>query len=318
MERASDDESEYPLGSRLLVFTIALVLALGLWSLVNLSREYNLNINMPLTVGNMPAEKALTRSLPSTVTVSITGEGWQLINLYNNPPQIYVDVTNEEVDLFEQVQQQMNAAPNLTVQKVQPLSLRINLEDKVQKKIPVISRVSLSFEDQYGLVGEPRLQPDSVTVSGASSLLKDLKEWQTDSVHIDGVEQDLQQEVELRQSGLLLDISPTTVTLLAEVAQYTEGETRVFVEARNMPQGRTVTFSPSFINVKYNVPITEYTEVRDMASPFMAYVDYEQIQQDSSGFVVPRIEKSVDEKYHVQVRSFQPAEVSYFMVIDND
>ncbi|MGK7370363.1 MAG: CdaR family protein [Candidatus Halalkalibacterium sp. M3_1C_030] len=302
---------------KIVVFVVAFILALCLWLMVNLSRDYNLNVNLPIVLGNMPAEQALTEELPSHATVSISGEGWQLINIYNNPPQVYVDVSQNEINLYEQVQKQINANPDLSVQKVQPLFLNLDMESRVTKKIPVVSNVQVTFEDQYNFAGEPVLEPDSVTISGAGSVIRDIEQWETEPVQFEEVESDISATVALKETEALYNITPAEVTYNAKVAQYTEGEVRVNVEPRNMPSGRNVTFSPSFVTIKYNVPVDQYSEVQNLSKPFSAYITYQQIREDSTGFVVPNIENTAPTQYNLNIRSFQPSSVSYFMVLNN-
>ena len=302
---------------RIVVFIVALVLAICLWLMINLSRDYNLNINLPVELGNIPADQSLAEDLPSFATVSITGEGWKLINIYNNPPPIYVDVIEDEINLFDQIQQQMNTQPNVMVQKVQPLTISPELEERVTKKVPVISNATVNFSGQYGFVNTPSLSPDSITINGAGSLLQGIDSWPTDSVQLNNINEDISETISLQEPGNLIQLSDTEITYEAEVEQYTEGETRVFIQTHNLPSGRSVSFSPSFITVKYNVPIDEYSEVRDLQNLFTAYVDYSQLQRDSSGFIEPQIELLTGESYNVKIRSSQPESVSYFMVLDN-
>lgn len=302
---------------KVLVFIIAFVMALCLWLIVNLSRDYNINVNLPISLGNMPEDRALSEELPRFATVSITGEGWKLINIYNNPPQIFVDVTRDEINLYDQVQQQMNATPDLNVMKVQPLLLNLELEDRISKKVPIVSRVDVNFRDQYDFVDEPRLNPDSVTVSGAASLVRDIDQWATDSVQISNVRADLAEAISLKEPPALLELSLDEVTYVGDVAQYTEGESRITIQTRGLPRGRSVSYSPSAITVRYDVPIGEYAEVSELQNLLTAYVNYSQLRTDSTGFVVPNIERTANSEYHIKIRSFQPGEVSYFMVVGN-
>lgn len=301
---------------RIVVFVVALILALCLWLMVNLSREYNLNIDLPIAVGVVPQDKALAEDLPEHATVSVSGEGWKLINLYNNPPSIRVDVSKPEINVYDQVQQQMNMLPNITVQKVQPLILNVQLEERMSRSVPVRPRVEVSFQEQYDFVSKPSIQPDSITVAGARSLVNNVTEWPTDSVHFRKVEGDLSRPVPLKNPGELISLSRQKVQYNARVSQFTEGEVKVDIRARNMPVGKGVSFSPSSITVKYNVPLEEYAEVQKI-EPFNAYITYSQIQQDSSGFLTPQIEASTG-KYHIEVRSFQPRRVAYFKILGNN
>lgn len=317
--KKSDEDDIAGMGrERIIVFIVAFILALCLWLMVNLSRDFNLNIELPIQLGTIPADKALVEELPETATVSVSGEGWTLINLYNNPPSINIDVNEEEVNLHDQVQQQMNVLASIEIQKVQPLILDVNLEDRTSKTVPVQSNVEVSFRDQYDFVDSSDINPDSVSLSGASSLLQDVEEWPTDSVHIEDVADNLSRSIPLQEPGELLQLSRDEVTYTATVAQYTEGEAKVNINTRNFPQGRLVSFSPTSITVKYDVPIDEYTELEDENPEdlFNVYVDYSQIVEDSSGFLTPQIEVSTDD-YHIKVRSFQPRRIAYFMILGN-
>lgn len=313
-----EEEGNFEENSRgkIVVFSIAFVLSLCLWLMVNLSRDYNLSVNLPIQLGNMPEDQALTEKLPESATVSISGEGWKLINIYNNPPPVFVDVSESEINLYDQVREQMNANPDLNVQKVQPLILSLEMEEKVSKKVPVVSKVKVGFEEQYDITGAPVLEPDSVEISGAASILQDINRWETVAYEIEDVDEDISTSISLKEPDALISVTPVSVTYNAEVAQFTEGEVRVTIEARNMPVDRSVSFSPSYVNVSFDVPVDQYAAVQNLAKPFVAYVTYDQLLRDTSGSIVPNVEKSESVDLDIRLRSFQPNQVSYFTILD--
>ena len=313
--RKSNEEEMAEMGrERIVVFVVALILALCLWLMVNLSLVYNLNVELPISLGSVPQDQALAEDYPDHATVSLSGEGWKLINLYNNPPGVTINVSDSEVNMFDQVQQQMNAHPAISVQKVQPLILTLELEERITKKVPVRSAVDVSFREQYDFLDSVSIEPDSVTISGARSLVRNITEWRTDSVSIDGVASDLSRTVSLQDPGKLINLSREQVNYSARVAQFTEGEVKVAIDTRDAPSGRSISYSPSTITVKYDVPIDEYADVQD-TTPFNVFVSYSQIEKDASGFVTPQIEKANGD-HHIKLRSFQPRRVAYFMVLD--
>ncbi|HLR32255.1 MAG TPA: hypothetical protein VK074_07185, partial [Fodinibius sp.] len=182
IQKSDEDEIADVGRERIVVFAVSLILAVCFWFMVNLSIDYNLNIELPLVTAGIPEDQALVQQPPETATVSISGEGWKLIRLYNNPPAINLNVTSSEVNLYDQVQRQINATSEVNVQKVQPLILTLDMEERVSKKVPVQPIFSLSFVQQYGFTEEPTVQPDSVTISGAASLIENITEWPTDSL----------------------------------------------------------------------------------------------------------------------------------------
>lgn len=300
---------------KVVVFVVAFILALCLWLMVNLSRDYTLNINIPIELGNIPSDQALTEELPNFATVSVTGEGWQLIQLYNNPTPLFIDVRQSEVNLFDQVRQQMNTRPGISVQKVQPLTISLELEERVSRRVPVVPDVELDFRERFGLLGEASFSPDSVKVTGAASIVDTLSGWRTEPVRISGIDTDLNQPIELMEAGELLSVSPETVTYRADIAEYTEGEVRVPISTRNLPSGRTVSYSPSALTVRFDIPIGQYARALDRV-PFSAYVGYTQILQDSTGYVSPELEVNEGD-LNIRLRSHSPSEVAYFIVINN-
>lgn len=317
MLKKSDEESSSGLGrEKIVVFTVSFILAFCLWLLVNLSRDFNLDINLPISVANVPQDQALREPLPETATVGISGEGWKLINFYNNPPPIDVNITDSEINLYDQVRQNMNALPDINVQKVQPLILSVNLEEKVSKKVPVVSHIELSFRDQFSLLDSASFQPDSITITGASSLVENIRAWPTDSLVISDISGDISRNVSLKEPEELISLEQSLVNFTAPVAQFTEGEVRVKVDTRNLPITSNVSFSPSSISVKFDVPIANYADLEG-ADLFDAYIPYDDLMEDSTGFVRPKIELKQEVDYPIKIRSFQPNRVAYFMVLDS-
>lgn len=298
---------------RIIVFVVAFILAVCFWFMVNLNRIYNLNVDVPIQSGEVPQDQALAQELPETASVSVTGEGWKLLSFYNNPPSVNVDVTASQVNLYDQVQGQVKAMSNVNVSKVQPLILTLDLEPRTSKTVPVRPVLDVSFEGQYGFIGQPELQPDSITISGASSLLDSITDWPTDSLKMNSVARDISQLVKLKSSKLIT-LSQQEVQFTGTVSQFTEGEATVPINTRNFPTERSISYSPSSITVTFDVPISEYANVEG-EQLFRAYLNYQQIETDSTGYVKPNIEQ-VSGNNHIKIRSFKPQQVAYFLVLD--
>lgn len=301
---------------KIIVFIIAFLLALGLWFLVNMSRNYNLDIKMPLKLGNIPEDKALASDLPKTATVNLQGEGWKLVSLYNNPPEIYLNVTDDEINLHEQVREQLSTLPTVTVLKVSPVMVDVELDGKVSKKVPVVSDLEVSFQDQFNFLESPRLEPDSVVIRGSSKRLEKIDSISTQSVDLDRISDDIDQRVPLVKPGNRIGLSTSSVRYYARVAEFTEGESTVEVVARHVPPDKQVTFSPSMVSIRYEVPIKEYKETSE-TNPFAAYVTYQKINNDSTGYVEPHVEVT-NQNLHVKIRSYQPDKLSYYHVLGSN
>lgn len=312
--RSEDSDSIYAENrEKVVAFSIAFIISLCLWFIVNLSRDFNVTIQVPIRIANVPEDEMVSSDIPETASVNLSGEGWNIISVYNNPPSVLVTAQSQNVNLADQMRNQINAFSELNIIQVQPTRLTIETEQKATKKVPVVNNIRLNMQEQFGLLNEPVITPDSVTVSGAESKLGDIEQWMTAEIQINDVISDISRRVSLETPDPGLTLDPVTVNFEAQVAEFTEAEVRVPIRTRNLPAGRAVTYNPSFIQVRFDVPLDQYSNIQG-TRPFRAYVDYSVIEQDSSGRIAPEVEV-VKTDFHIRLRSFQPPRVSYFRVV---
>lgn len=300
---------------RIVVFIGAYIMAVSLWFIVNLSGSFNITINIPIEPGNLPPDMALTEEFPEFVQANISGEGWELLNLYNDPPLVIVNIEDREINLFEQVRQRLSYMQNIDVAKVQPLVLTMEMEPKVSKKVPVKVNTQLTFEPRFGLVGDPVVQPDSITITGAESNIREITEWEVkDTLKLSGIRDDVSMELNLHESVGVISLSENTIRYKADVSEFTEGEVSVYIRTRDLPRGQNVNYNPSSVTIRFDVPIEQYSAVSKIR-PYEVYVPYSKIVEDSTGFVTPDIQQTAED-FELKLRSFQPKAVAYFTVLD--
>jgi len=313
LEETEDEEDKLFTRHKVFAFTFAMLFSVALWFIVNMGRDYNMTMMLPIEITNLPEDIALSSEVPDNAAVSVSGEGWSLFNLYINPPRVTLNVDAQQVNMFEQVRQQISSMSDVSVMQVDPMFLEIETEMRVSKKVPVESEVEINTGNQFGVLGPAQITPDSVTVTGPASRVENVLSWKTEDTAVNDVNSDLEMTVDLQVPGPGITIIPSTVTLQADIAEFTEAEVRIPVRSRGLPSGRAVTFSPSSIVVKYDVPLEHYNDVQSIR-PFVAFVDFERLQQDTTGLITPELEKVTDE-YDVRLRSFQPTRVSYFNIV---
>ncbi|MBO6537027.1 MAG: hypothetical protein JJ966_12440 [Balneolaceae bacterium] len=312
----TDLDSRAARRERIAVYIVAFLMALSLWFIVNLNNDYRITINIPVETGEIPEEMALVDGLPEFLQVEVSGDGWKLVSLYNNPPEIPIDVVEGEVNLFDQVRQRFNVEQDVNVIKVQPLIIDIALEPKISKKIPIRLATDLSFVDRYGLVSEPEFKPDSLTITGAASQIEEINEWIIeDTLFLENVREDVDQLVSVSSTDPLLEVDVDEIRFSANVSEFTEGEVSVYIRTRGLPRGSIINYNPSIVTIRFDVPIEQYAEVQRQR-PYEVYVPYQEILEDSTGFVTPDIEL-VATQYNIKLRSFQPKAVAYFSVLDD-
>jgi YbbR domain-containing protein len=311
---ASESRSTFTKREKVMVVGVAYLLAIGLWFMVNMDREFTTTFTLPVVLGELPDARSLQQPIPESVDVTVNGSGWKLMNLAGNLPTIVLDVRKAEVDVLTAARDLIATTDGLSVIRVQPFVLTVRLDERITKRVPVESRLSIEFRNRYNQVGPVRLFPDSIDIAGARAIVDTIRSWPTEASEIDGVREALDLTLTLQEAPYILQLSHNQVRLEADVAEYTEGEARIPIRVRGQPRNRDVVFSPASVVVKYDVPIDEYSRSLSQVL-FAAYVPYAMAASDSTGFVIPQIERT-ESALHIRIRSHQPRTVSYYHVVN--
>jgi YbbR domain-containing protein len=312
---AEETETQFMRQEKVIVFIAAYIMAICLWFIVNLNGSFSININIPVEPGNIPDNMALTEDLPEFVQVGVSGDGWQLLNLYNDPPTVVINIEESEINFFDQVRQRLSYLQDIDIAKVQPLFLSVNMEPKMSKQVPVKINTDFTFQNRFGLVREPSFSPDSITITGAESKISDITEWEVqDTLKLIDVRDDISATLQLENSEGVISLSENVISYQADVSEFTEGETTVYIRTRGLPRGQNVNYNPSSVTIKFDVPIEQFADV-EKVRPYEVYVAYSKILEDETGFVTPDIEQTA-EQFELRLRSFQPKAVAYFTVLN--
>ncbi|MFB6247089.1 MAG: CdaR family protein [Salinibacter sp.] len=245
-------------------------------------------MSFPVEVMGVAEDQALTQRPPSSVTVQLTGSGMDLIRLAFNPPVIEVSAAQGTIDVQKALR--LPRASDAQVLSVQPSTVNLELEPRMKKRLPVRSHVDVRLASTYELIDEPTLRPDSVTVSGAQSVVSSLTGWPTDSLVLKNVQDTVRREVALKDtlSGLVTR-STDQVTMTIRTGRFAEETREVKVEVTGVPAGQDlVALQPSTIRIRYRVLFDQLFASR-RSSEFFATVSYSQIRSDTTGSVRPRI-----------------------------
>jgi hypothetical protein len=258
-----------------------------LWFTFSMRETYTQFFDFPTEVQDVPPGQALSELPPRTVRVQVEGEGIQLLRLYYNPPTVVLDASRDEIDL-----QVLTAelAGNVRHESVAPASILIRKEERITRKLPIRPRLRLDLESGFEVVGPIHVSPDSVTISGAASIVNRMNAWPTEPVEQPTVRDTVRTRVALSDtlSGLVT-IDVPTVAVRADVLRFTSGSRVIEVRVADEPGGDTFTFEPPTTTVTYNVPISQYDQAQD-TDDFYAYVPYHEILSDTTGNVYPLIE----------------------------
>lgn len=273
--------------SKGMVITICVLISTLLWLTFTLQELYTATLELPVKIANLPADQALAVAPPATVRVQVRGEGYPLVQLYFNPPSLTLDARQERIDLSTV---DLVLPRGVIVESITPPIIELRKEPRVERRLPVALRVTLETPPTHDLLYPPRLEPDSVTVSGAVSILQNLTAWPTVSMRLTDVRDVLKLRVPLADTlHTLVTVFPEAIWLYAQAVPFTEGVRELPVRVTGIPPAeRAVTLEPSVVRVQFRVPLAQY-EAAMQAPDFYATVSYETIRTDTTGRVRPLV-----------------------------
>ncbi len=295
---------------RWIAIFLSVFVAFALWFSFSMQESYSVVVEMPLVVSNLPEGQALRRLPTPTARVTVQGEGWELFGLRRRPPVLQINAQEERFDVFSAASEGSRLPPGVSVQSVVPGVIEPDLEPRIERALPIRPRTQLAMASLYEMLGEPTVEPDTVVVSGARSIINSLDAWPTELVVREDVGASFTTPVALSDTlaGLVV-LSLDEVVLSASVALFTEATRELEVRTEGTPPGdNPVRLIPSKVTVTYSVPLDEF-ERAQVSERFYAVVDYASAINDTTGTVQPILH--VPQELHVRNARISPRRLEY-------
>lgn len=308
-----DDEAERRSPDALAV-AVSILVAVVLWFTFSMREDFTVEADVALAVARLPEGQALAARPPPTARATFRGEGWTLLALTRARSTVALVADGPGVDLVRAVSASGLPA-GVRVENVRPRAVDLVLEPRVERRIPIRLDERIGTAPSFGLLRAPRLLPDSVTVTGAASVVRGLTAWPTETLIAADVRAPLTRTVALRDTlGGLVELSVRSTTVQVPVVEFTEGRRMLRVVVEGAPPGGGVRVEPAEVRASYRVPLASQAyEVAESAPGFVAVVDYAEIVRDTTDGRVrvrPRVPPGLD----VRDVSVSPSRVDYFLV----
>ena len=250
----------------------AFVLAVLLWFNVSANQDRTeqsvateLRFQMP-DAGWVPVE------MPGEVRTTFRGRLGDILTL---PGDVVIRHAIEEIDdsvvvvdldpSMVQYDRRLNVQPI----NVRPSRVEIRFQPVAERRVPVTIDVSATAADGFTLVGQPIVEPESVTVTGARSEVETLGHVETEPVSLEGLDASITRQLPVRlpeESGTL-EVEPAQVLATLRVDSLVERRLRVPLLAVGAA-AEAVSLSPAEVEVILRGPASEVSEltVREMSA----------------------------------------------------
>ncbi|MDE2833100.1 MAG: YbbR-like domain-containing protein [Bacteroidota bacterium] len=291
--------------------TLSVVAATVLWFGLSLSDEYTKELELETRVVNLHNDSAWVSLPPATVSTRIRGRGFDLLRTRFYRPVLELNAALSAVE----TPPLLEVSTALEVLDVEPSEIRLVKDERVIRRVPVESNVQLEPASGYGFFNAPRFVPDSVTVSGARSMVNAIDAWPTEHSNVRRVRDSLVMDVAIDENHLdgIVAVRPTSVKLTAQTYQFTEGERVLPVMVTDLPTTQQgVQLEPANITVRFLVPLAQYDAALNAPDMF-ATVSYETIRLDRTGWVAPVV--NLPSSLMIAQTDVSPSRLRYFISI---
>ncbi|MEJ2104367.1 MAG: hypothetical protein P8X47_07310 [Ignavibacteriaceae bacterium] len=277
---------------KLNIFLASILFSIIIWGSISLSDFYYTNIDVNLSLVNLPKGYTTGTRLGDKVVLRVKGRGWKLVSLNVGPESEFIvsakpDSGWQVLSLSDFLESNRWLLSDVDIISIEPDSIRFFVERKISKKLPLNPDLDLEFKPGYGLATNVVLNPDSVEVSGPLSYIKPLERISTDPISL--VSLDAKKEVEVglpHRNGFTYNIK--LVEVLLDVQRVIDKQfDNISVEVVGIPLGKEVVLLPNKISVNVRGGIEILGKLNDQQ--FSASVKYQDLVSDTTGSVAPVI-----------------------------
>ena len=283
-----------------LLLVTSFLLAVVIWLLSNLSRDYSGVINVPVVAEcNIPGHSNVS-SNQTTVSARCRASGFRLleekVRKEKRPVRVRIsrsDIRSGGGDRYYISGNAKNSyleqffGDAVVVEAFISDTLSFIFPTVYHKKVPVQLAGDVSYRSQYMASGPMRLSPDSVTVYGEPGRLDIIDHVSTATLLLDDVHDS--------QHGLLrlrpvkgVRFSDAEVSYELPVARYVEVRSTLPISVDGVPAGRHLQVFPSQATVILHCT---FPVGRDPFESFRLSIDYKDFVSSLSGRCIPRADK---------------------------
>ncbi len=269
-----------------------------IWVLITFSKEYKTVIEYEVNFINIPQKNILLETTPQKIASYVSGSGFRLFWSQLFDQKIKLDVSK-----FAKTSQNKtyvlpkNQLSNIQEQLMSGVEIENILKDTLYvkmgflhtKKVPLKPNLNINFQVGYNLLGDVKVTPDSVLISGDENQLKSIQFLDLESLKLTNVKGNFSNKVAILKPSQSKSIKLTASKALisAKVDKFTEGSLQVPFKITNVPTDIKITTLSETVLVTFVVALSQFSRVSEAS--FIIECDYEMSTKNELGYLIPKI-----------------------------
>jgi hypothetical protein len=243
---------------------LCLFAATVFWFFNALNKNYSANINFPVAFDYDQEKYIPVRSLPTSIRMNVSGLGWDLFRRSSGlkVPPLVVPLERPS-DVRKIVGSTLPALfstqlEGLEINFVLTDTVYIEIDHKIKRRVNLkIDSVRLYLDDDYSVMNNITIIPDTVWLEGPNQIIKILSDTISLALLRKGIDKNFKDEVEvILKHGELIKRDPPVVQVSFNVERVVEIKDTIRLELINVPPRLRPTFDVSEINCTYRIPVS--------------------------------------------------------------
>jgi len=301
---------------KLSIFIRCVIISFLAWTLFAISSDYFYIKKANVTYVNLPENKAFHPLQSDTVSLRVKMTGWKVFleRLKADTATIQVDLSSLKSRNFIVFGSQIGFInrqfpSDKQVMSVSPDTLYFDFSKQTQRKIPVKAVQNLTFQKQYGIIGQTRTIPEYVTITGPLEDVASIEYLDTDTIKGVDVNTDVRTVAYLNnQQKTNITIYPTFSEVIIPVGEVTEKIIELPIKVENAKGYTSVRILPSKVKVNVLLAVKDYNKYS--SRDFEAIVDFDSWKEHNVSSLPVIITKIPD---YCQVLSIEPQNIDFFV-----
>ncbi|MEL6673167.1 MAG: hypothetical protein AAFR61_13280 [Bacteroidota bacterium] len=302
-----------PEKNRGLVILLFALMSMILWGIVTLNRDYNTTLSL---IATLPEGAKVEGAETPRLMVDVHGYGMDLLGahlrLRNDTVPLSFDpeaLTKGYLELALHKDDVARILPKeFEIRRLHPDRFYLNLQNQVQKRVPVIWNTYLDLPPTFQLEFPPQLITDSVVITGPAAVLDTLDSWPTAPVKL-MVSEAQTLSVPLMDTIIGIHANVKNVQVFVKPMKFTEVEITTRISITNMPDSVDVRLDSREIAYTCLVPLEKYEEIFHQIQEDVIAIPFTDLNLDSP-FIIP----NPDFPDEVKIITRNPIRVGFVLV----
>ena len=234
------------------------------WFFIKSEDTYSVTTSIPLVARNLQEQKTYKEEVPESIIVSLKGSGRAFIwlrffdNFYEDYKAVIdlssiADEYNFELDQYYKNNPEKIVLPTSLdlefVEVISPRNIKINLDQYLVKKVPIMSEIMVTTSAGYIQVGEV-FSPDSISIGGPQEIVDTIDFVKTQKDTLVDLVSSVESEFLIINPDRVVDFDPKKVKGFINIQPISETiVTGIPVKLINKPNDINVFVNPATVSL---------------------------------------------------------------------